>query len=543
MNLRRRIARTVRRAGLAAALVAVLAAPLPAGTGAVEGPLGGEVTDGGGAPLSGVMITAYDGRRGAGTTVFTDAAGRFGFPELRPGSYRVTARRIGFATQIRDEVAHDAAALRFALPEKPDFADDLPAAYWYSQLEWPDVGSHANFARACANCHQIGDWAWRVPRDEAEWEAVLERMDRRGPPLYARSRAGLIQKLMTTFGPDAPAPDVEPPAPPSGAVLRAVIREYEVDLERGTSCHDLEPGADGRMYTEEGYWLDPRTLDRGAFPIGPGAHSIERAANGDFWITVTGSDELVRLDPETGQVDRHTHPEIDGDRGVYPHTLRFDARQQIWYTLTASNHLARFDPRTAKFEYHRLPGGTDDPEELSGAAIAYGSDIAPDQSIWWSQLLGPRIGRYDPASGEMQAWTTPYSGPRRLRVAGDGMVWVPFFGHARLGRFDPRSEEWKTWELPTGPAGTELPYALAVHPRTGDVWITGSNSDTLIRFRPATERFDVFPLPTPVSWTREIEFDTQGHVWTCTSDAPIAADREGVSRFIELELPAGDAAE
>ena len=122
-------------------------------------------------------------------------------------------------------------------------------------------------------------------------------------------------------------------------------------------------------------------------------------------------------------------------------------------------------------------------------------------------------------------------------------VWVPFFGHARLGRFDPRSEEWKTWELPTGPAGTELPYALAVHPQTGDVWITGSNTDTLIRFHPATEQFDVFPLPTPVSWTREIEFDTRGHVWTCTSDVRIAADREGVSRFIELELPAGGAAE
>ena len=99
------------------------------------------------------------------------------------------------------------------------------------------------------------------------------------------------------------------------------------------------------------------------------------------------------------------------------------------------------------------------------------------------------------------------------------------------------------WELPTGPAGTELPYALAVAPRTGDVWITGSNSDTLIRFRPATERFDVFPLPTPVSWTREIEFDARGHVWTCTSNASTAPDREGVSRFIELELPAAGAAE
>ena len=542
MHGRLRILRATRRAGLAAGLLAALAAHAWAG-GAAETQLSGGVTDAGGTPLSGVMITAHDGAHRASTTVFTDAGGRFGFPALRPGRYRVTARRLGFETLVREDVAPEGPPLRFSLPAKADFAADLPASYWYAQLDWPDPESHANFARACANCHQIGDWAWRVPRGEADWEAVLERMDRRGPPLYARSREGLIARLMRTFGPDAPAPDFEPPAPPSGAALHAVIREYEIDPERRTSCHDLEPGADGRMYTEEGYWLDPRTLDRGVFPIGDGAHSIERAGNGDFWITVTGSDELVRLDPETGQVDRHAHPEIDGDRGIYPHTLRFNAQQQIWYTLTASNHLARFDPRTAQFEYHRLPAGTQDPEELSGAAVAYGSDIAPDQSIWWSQLLGPRIGRFDPASGEMQAWTTPFSGPRRLRVAGDGAIWVPFFGHARIGRFDPDSEEWRVWELPTGPAGTELPYALAVEPRTGDVWITGSNSDTLIRFRPETERFDVFPLPTPVSWTREIEFDARGHVWTCTSNAGTAPDREGVSRFIELELPAGDAAE
>lgn len=543
MAKRPRVGSATRRAARAGLVLAALAAPAWTGAGYAQTRLHGTADGADGAPLAGVMITAHDAARRAGTTVFTAADGRFGFPELRPGRYRVTARRIGFETRVREDAAADGPALRFTLPAKADFAEDLPAAYWYARLDWPDAESHANFARACANCHQIGDWAWRVPRDAADWQAVIERMDRRGPPLYARSRDGLIARLMRAFGPDAPAPDVKPPAPPSGAALRAVIREYEVDVERRTNCHDLEPGADGRMYTEEGYWIDPRTLERGVFPIGEGAHSIERAANGDFWITVTGSDELVRLDPETSQVDRHAHPEINGERGIYPHTLRFDARQQIWYTLTASNHLARFDPRTAQFTYHRLPAGSEDPEELSPAAVAYGSDIAPDQSIWWSQLLGRRIGRFDPDSGEMQVWTTPYSGPRRLRVAGDGRVWVPFFGHARIGRFDPEREEWRVWELPTGPAGTELPYALAVEPRTGDVWITGSNSDTLIRFRPATERFDVFPLPTPVNWTREIEFDARGRVWTCTSNAAIAADREGVSRFIELELPAEDAAE
>ena len=44
----------------------------------------------------------------------------------------------------------------------------------------------------------------------------------------------------------------------------------------------------------------------------------------------------------------------------------------------------------------------------------------------------------------------------------------------------------------------------AVNQSTGDVWITGSNSNTMIRFRPDTEEFTVFPLPTAADFTREI---------------------------------------
>ena len=90
--------------------------------------------------------------------------------------------------------------------------------------------------------------------------------------------------------------------------------------------------------------------------------------------------------------------------------------------------------------------------------------------------------------------------------------------------------------MPTQPLGGELPYALNVNRDSGDVWITGSNSDSLIRFDPASEKFTVFALPTPVNFTREIEFGDDGSIWTCTSNAAIAPDRPGTGRFIRLEL-------
>ena len=153
--------------------------------------------------------------------------------------------------------------------------------------------------------------------------------------------------------------------------------------------------------------------------------------------------------------------------------------------LTHSNHVCRFDPPTAQFTYYRLPPA--DPA-ISGLpiAVAYGCDVAPDQTVWWSQLFGHRIGSVNPTTGEVKSWRPPFDGPRRLGVGPDNIVWVPGYGTSQLGRFDPSNETWKVYDLPTQPKGFDLPYNVNVNRTTGDVWITGSNSDSFIRFRPST---------------------------------------------------------
>ena len=254
-----------------------------------------------------------------------------------------------------------------------------------------------------------------------------------------------------------------------------------------------------------------------------------------MWITVTGRDLLTKLDVTTGEITSYEHPQIGDDKGVYPHTLRFDDKGRIWYTLTVSNHVNVFDPATEEFTYHDLPGALDWDGPIP-IPIAYGLDVAPDQKVWWSQLLANRIGVFDPESGEVRFWKTPVHGPRRLRVGPDGMVWVPGYGSSDLGRFDPVSETWKVYDLPTKPSGGELPYALSVNRRTGDVWVAGSNSDSLIRFQPDIEEFTVYKLATPVDFTREIEFDDENNVWTCAPDRGTGPEGPLSGRFIKLQL-------
>ncbi|MGB7343376.1 MAG: c-type cytochrome, partial [Pirellulaceae bacterium] len=166
----------------------------------------------------------------------------------------------------------------------------------------------------------------------------------------------------------------------------------------------------------------------------------------------------------------------------------------------------------------------------------YGLDYSPvDGMIWYSKLNGNRIGRIDPNAddGNIREWNPPFRGPRRLHVAPDGMVWVPGFGSGVFGRFDPNTEKWTVYELPD--AENQIPYALNVDSK-GIVWICGTGNDTINRFDPVTEILTEFRLPTRVSYTREIEFDDEGSVWTSTS-GPARHMERGVGAVIRISLP------
>ena len=54
--------------------------------------LSGRVEDENGRALAGVTVTAHDDALHKSVSVFTDASGRYSFPELAAGEYRVRAR-------------------------------------------------------------------------------------------------------------------------------------------------------------------------------------------------------------------------------------------------------------------------------------------------------------------------------------------------------------------------------------------------------------------------------------------------------------------
>ncbi len=169
------------------------------------------------------------------------------------------------------------------------------------------------------------------------------------------------------------------------------------------------------------------------------------------------------------------------------------------------------------------------------APVPYGVDIAPDGSVWLSQLNEHRIGRIDPDSFELEMIDTPFTGPRRLRFDSQGQLWIPGFSAGLVSRFDPQTREFRSWTIPIEPEGSETPYALHVNRANDEVWICGTNSDTLLRFRPQTEQWTVYPLPTRVTYTRELDFDEQGRVWTSNSNLPAWQIEGAFPRVLRLD--------
>ncbi len=127
---------------------------------------------------------------------------------------------------------------------------------------------------------------------------------------------------------------------------------------------------------------------------------------------------------------------------------------------------------------------------------------------------------------------TPFDGPRRFRIDSRGDLWIPAFAQGLVYRFRPATRAWTPFELPTGRGDAH--YALTVNPTDDSLWISGSNSDSIIRLDPATGISRTFRLPTRLAWARELYFDDAGDLWTSYSNSPSAFYEGGSGSFVRI---------
>lgn len=412
------------------------------------------------------------------------------------------------------------AATRRALTDERS-APDLAAAL-------PDGHFRRQFVLSCTPCHQL-----RAPSSGStvsDWEATIAAMRHIDGPQYGT-------RLITDFNDHDMAAWLarvlrRPAEARRRPMARATIREYPFGPRDGF-YHDMEY-AQGRAWIADFFsnvlfGVDPATGQVEQIPIpapagwqkAMGAHTINRTRDGKLWITFLLTGQVARFDPATkqftfyGGFDPHSHVHSFA-LGPYGY-LAEDAQGRIWVTHFTEEYLSRLDPATGAIERFDLPHSAGfEPQQVHPYAVS----MDAQGRLWYTKLQSNRLGMLDPSTRQVQEFRMPraWSGPRRLGIDGQGRLWIPEYTTNRVTVFDTKRLKFvASYRLPSE---GDYPYALRISERTGEIWITGTGTDSLYRFNPTTKRCDQYAFPSRVAYTRMVTFDDAGHVWSVYSSFP-----------------------
>jgi len=335
----------------------------------------------------------------------------------------------------------------------------------------------------CTTCHSAQLISRSTGYSRTEWDALTAAMiDLSVDP---EGHATILDYLADTYPPSSNRASTQAPGD------MTIGFEGWVVPTRGQRARDPVESPDGSIWWV-GQWadilgrIDPETgeMTEFALPAGAKPHSVEIGPAGGVWYTGNKNATMGRLDPDTGEITEFAMPD---PAARDPHTHVFDADGVLWFSLQHSNMIGRLDPATGETRLVTVPTPNSRP---------YGVKIASDGAVWVACNGSNCLLKLHPDTMEMTEIKLPEEGTtvRRLDIGPDGTIWWVNSGLGRLGRYDPRTGEIREWSSPSG--RKSHPYAIAFF--DGAVWYneSGVRPDMLVRFDPAAETFQSWPIPS-----------------------------------------------
>lgn len=334
----------------------------------------------------------------------------------------------------------------------------------------------------CTGCHRIRNIERSLGYTREGWEELISTMvDLNGEPELDVIAAYLAQHF--------PPNDKRAPVPVDGPL--------QLDFEAwsgptlGQRARDPVEAPDGSIWWT-GQWadvltrLDPESSDMREYdlPTDARAHTVTAGEDGSIWYTGNGNGTMGRVDPETGDVTEYEMPD---PAARDPHSAIVAPDGRVYFTVQRGNMVGRIDPATGKVDLVTMPTAQSRP---------YGIKRAADGTIWVGANGSNRLYSVDPESLKVTEHEIPHadSHVRRLDIAPDGTIWYVNSGRGRLGNYNPETGSIREWPSPSGPLSH--PYAIAWFDDA--VWYneSGKRPDMLVRFDPAGETFQSWPIPS-----------------------------------------------
>ncbi|HEY5567863.1 MAG TPA: hypothetical protein VIM81_11560 [Gammaproteobacteria bacterium] len=209
---------------------------------------------------------------------------------------------------------------------------------------------------------------------------------------------------------------------------------------------------------------------------------------------------------------------------------------RVWFSDIVNNAVGWFDPESGESGIYPVPKV---PGREGGEAL-YGLVMTSDRTHVWYAQLG--IGSFGSLNVDTLEFETSVqlpdkdSGPRRITVSDDDVLYVPLYGAGQLVEYDTRARRMiGVYDLPDR---ASAPYAVTWDSKRKVLWIPTSNADAIYRFDPRDKSFAVLPLPREGAFLRQLLVDSETGALV-TSYANIVENVHGPRMALMIDLGDG----
>jgi virginiamycin B lyase len=221
-------------------------------------------------------------------------------------------------------------------------------------------------------------------------------------------------------------------------------------------------------------------------------------ASGRVWFVGQAGNYIAYLVPETGEFKRYTIEE-----GTHPHNLIVDDRG-VWYAGNRNARIGRIDPASGDITTYMMP----DPAARDPHTLVFDRQ----KDIWFTVQGGNFVGHLATKSGDVHLIKSPVEGsrPYGIVINSQDRPWIVLFGTNKLATVDAGSMTLRTIDLPRAEA---RPRRLEVAP-DDRIYYVDYAAGMFGRYDPKTNQFKEWPSPSGArARGYAMATDDKGRIW------------------------------
>lgn len=526
--------------------------------------------------LEGVAVSARVNGGTITTTVYTNRQGKYSFPPLDVGRYKVGAQAIGFDAERVELNITPGKPLEqnFTLKPLQDFSKQLSGSEWMASLPTvtrEDRRMKAIFRNSCANCH-TANFVLQNRFDKEGWSKILELMSNmsvfgnlaaegatnseEGGATVGAYREELAEYLAKVRGPKSEL-QYKPQPRLTGESTQIVVTEYDIPRGDGTQYISRHTGS---IWTE-----GPPSMYEGR-----GNHDIAVDSQGTVWFGDSTAQLAARtigkLDPKTGSVTgyrlNHANEQaamansgIVAEQGYLWMPVGMTGGPTPEFPASAGGgtkrRLVRFDPRTGKFEAFPTP----DPFP----SVAAGTQVDSQGKVWIRRAAGG-LFRFDPVTKKWDEFKLSFRSetPYGVQTDANDNAWYAMFGSDQIGFVDhktglssvitlspletdlatPKDREIALRFGNRAPLWHKGPRRMGADKRGDKLWVAEFYGNQLLRIDINTKEIKEYLFPHPDYTPYDAWADKNHMVWICLMNSDrIVKFNPFTEKFTEYPLP------